>query len=247
MLFEHGKMNKGRPYETSAGIPFLKPKVIETPYSSVDLTPTILSLFGINDVGTFHGVDASTDLFSSENMITDSEKIVFTFDGDSKSAWAASISSGYKLVVSKSDKPWFYDLRVDPDEMINFFDKPEYSAIVERHQIALFNAMKEYNIPLGVKNASFFWDTPTCFDSLDVIRMNNGSTFLCENIGFTAASARCNRDRISRQCPIACSSCCQNSPGKLWINRTLKRCSELSHKCEFSQVQSFCPASCNMC
>lgn len=247
-------MNKGRPYETSAGIPFLvrwpgkiSPKVIETPYSSVDLTPTILSLVGIKDVGTFHGVDASIDLLSSESIITDSDKIVFTFDGDSKASWAASISNGYKLVVSKSDKPWFYDLRLDPDEMINVFDKPQYSVIVKRHQAALFNAMKEYKVPLGVKNASFFWDTPACADSLNVIRVNNVKTFLCEDLGYTVNIARCSREKVSRLCPIACSSCCQDSPGKLWMNRTLKGCSELSDKCEFSQVQTFCPASCNMC
>ena len=49
MLGEHAKLNKGMPYETSMGVPFivkyprkvLKGKIIETAYSTIDFAPTI--------------------------------------------------------------------------------------------------------------------------------------------------------------------------------------------------------------
>ncbi len=255
MLFEHGKADKGRPYESSAGIPFIvrwpkkiSPKVIETPYSSVDLYPTLLGLIGVDDPPTtLHGVDASTDLLSEEEIISDGDKIVFTFDGSNGSSWAAAVMKGYKLVISSSDVPWLFDLNRDPDEMINFFSEDGYSDIVQNLQTALFKAMKDYKMPLGESRTVFFWDMPACIDTLDALQ-SNGRTFVCTDIGNKIPSAKCGNEDIARMCPNTCKSCCADSSGKLWVSGQLKTCPELSVQCgEEKKVRLFCPSTCDVC
>lgn len=71
MFFEHNRRNKGVPYEASARIPFVirypekikAGKVINTAYTNVDFTPTILSLMNVKTDASFHGMDTSKDFF----------------------------------------------------------------------------------------------------------------------------------------------------------------------------------------
>ena len=75
LLGEHGKINKGLPYETSARVAFMmrypkkiKPgKYIEKAYTMADFTPTILGLMGIKTSKEFHGMNAAKDFKSSKN------------------------------------------------------------------------------------------------------------------------------------------------------------------------------------
>ncbi len=254
MLYEHGKTDKGRPYETSAGIPFIvhwpkkiSPKVIETPYSSVDLYPTLLGLIGVEDPSLeLHGLDASTDLLSKQAIISDEDKIVFTFDGTRIHSWAAAVMKGYKLVISNLDVPWLFDLNIDPDELINFFNDDGYSGIVQKLQTALFKAMKEYKIPLGEMRPILFWDMPACIDTRDVLH-SNGQTFLCPDIGNAIPSSKCKHEHISRLCPTTCKSCCADSLGKLWVSGELMTCPKLVEQCDNYKVQTFCPSTCDVC
>ena len=39
--------------------------------------------------------------------------------------WLAALTDRYKLVFSPRDVPWLIDLEKDPDELTNFFMKPE--------------------------------------------------------------------------------------------------------------------------
>jgi Arylsulfatase A and related enzymes len=88
LLMEHGRLNKGSPYKTSAGIPLIiryprkikSGKIIETAYSSVDVAPTILSLLGVKDTSsaTFQGVDGSQELTTSGNVSAQQDKIIFS-------------------------------------------------------------------------------------------------------------------------------------------------------------------------
>jgi len=132
-LGEHGKFNKGRPYETSAGIPFIirypakiqNGMIIQNAYSSVDCAPTILKLMGVDHPGvTFQGVDATPEIFISDQRVTDGDRITFTYDNQNTTVWAAAVMSRYKLVVSRSDVPWLFHYSKDPDEMIKYLKIP---------------------------------------------------------------------------------------------------------------------------
>ena len=118
LLFEHGKLNKGEPFETSAGIPFLirhpgtipAGKIVETAYSSVDFLPTILGLMGVTGVDmNFHGVDGSQELLNDDMISHDEDKIIISMDTGETPVWAMAQMGNYKLVVSQIEIPWLFD------------------------------------------------------------------------------------------------------------------------------------------
>jgi len=258
LLGEHGKMNKGKPYETSAGVPFIirypkvikERKIIENAYSSVDFAPTILKLMGIKHPGVkFQGVDATPDLFKPTQLV-EGDRITFTYDNEKTAQWAAAVMSGYKLVVSRPDAPWLFHYTKDPDELINYFEDPQYANIVQKLQAALFDAMKDFDIPLAQKTDIFFWDMPTCKDSGDAISFENGYKIMCNDIGDDEISTiRClNREQVITKCKFSCKSCtCEDSPGRIFVSGNLSICSELSSQCGNDKVRQFCPSTCNAC
>ncbi len=153
LMGEHKKHNKGNPYEASAKIPFLirhpghiaPGKVIRTAQSNVDFAPMALSMLGItNGLPAFHGTDTSADFQSSEKEVV-GDRIVYITNANSR--WVAAVSRRYKLVLSPSDDPWLFDLEKDPDELINFYNDPEYKPIAEKFQAELIRQMELYGEP----------------------------------------------------------------------------------------------------
>jgi len=134
---EHGRQNKGVPFEGSAKVPFIVYYPIKIPsntivnqaMSSVDFQPTLLGLLGISGSGNEEGRDASALLTqSNDNKWQD---VAFMRQGTkAKSGWLAVLSDRYKLVFSPKDLPWLFDLTKDPDELVNFFNKSAYRDIV---------------------------------------------------------------------------------------------------------------------
>jgi hypothetical protein len=226
----------------------IKPsKVIETAHSSVDFTPTILKLMDIEHAGHhFHGYDVTPELLSEE-MITNQESIVFS--SDSSARWAAAVTKGYKLVVSKADVPWLFDLTKDPDEIYNYFEDPSKESIRQKLQNALFSALHNYKIPLAQVDA-FLWDFPSCRDSNNVIKLNNGKKILCSELGISESMGRCEGYyKVRNMCPVKCSKCaCEDSPGKVWVHGELKTCSEIiQNECLFGAVNNLCRLTCGSC
>jgi len=258
-LMEHGKLNKGRPYEASAGIPFLvrypdkvpAGKVVETAYSSVDFAPTILGLMGVEIPATvsFQGVDGSQELTSSQKLTNDQTQIVYSFDTGKTPVWAAAIKAGYKLVISKSDVPWLFDVTLDPEEMHNFIDMSSHSHIVEELRPALIEAMKKYNIPMGIISNFIYLDKPACVDRRDILPINNGKKAFCSDIGVTVNPSKCTAQlKISNHCPYTCKTCCEDSTGLMWYNGGAMRCDSLQNLCDVSvRVRQFCPSTCGEC
>jgi len=260
LLGEHGKMNKGRPYETSAGIPFIvrypekiqNGKIIQNAYSSVDFAPTILKLMGVDHPGvTFQGVDATPEIFNSDKLVTDGDRITFTYDNENTAVWAAAVMSGYKLVVSRPDVPWLFHYSKDPDELINYFEDPQYAGVVEKLQAALFDGMQKYSVPLAKKADVFFWDMPACMDSAEVVELRSGRKIMCTDIieDDEQSRNRCSRqNEVRTKCARACNRCtCEDSPGRLFVSGELKMCNQLSAQCGHSRVRQFCPSTCNAC
>lgn len=133
---EHGRLNKGVPYEGSARIPFLihcpgkvKPgTVVNAALGTVDFLPTVMSLL---DVPVPHKTDGrnAAALFTS-GSIDNWEDIAFIRStgqpGRSGTAWISAITEQFKLVYSTNEEPWLIDLKNDPNELTNLFGQPDH-------------------------------------------------------------------------------------------------------------------------
>lgn len=135
LCFEHGRVNKGNPYEASAKIPMIiaAPGVIppgtriDAAMSTVDFAPTVLALMQAHvDSSTangFQGFDASEWLAAGSvpKSETDSH-VTFVRSSGLNPSWVAAVTDRFKLVVSVSEVPWLFDARSDPDELHNSID-----------------------------------------------------------------------------------------------------------------------------
>lgn len=127
---EHNRQNKGVPYEASAKVPFIiyyKNKikagsVINETLSSVDFMSTILPLMGFTGSGHEEGRDVG-ELFTSGVAPKGwNDLSVIRSTGGEKGHWIAAVSDHYKLVYASDGDPWLFDLKEDPDELINFIN-----------------------------------------------------------------------------------------------------------------------------
>ncbi|MHC4889318.1 MAG: sulfatase family protein [Planctomycetota bacterium] len=136
---EHGRDNKGVPFEASAKIPFLlcypgkvpAGAIIHEALSCVDFLPTVMSLMTVPTTNREQGRDASI-LFTSGKSPKNWKDIAFlrSTGNSAQVGWVAAVTKRYKLVVSIKDDPWLFDLDKDPDELINFYKNPAYHDIV---------------------------------------------------------------------------------------------------------------------
>jgi len=255
LLGEHGKLNKGRPYRTSAGVPFivrypghLRPgKIVKSALSSVDFAPTILSLMGVDNHGVhFDGADLSGELLSN-SAISNIPRVRFTFDSTANGDWAAVIRRDIKIVVSKWTEPWLFDLKADPFEIHNYFDDPKYTSVRDSLMDRLFSAITAHSMSIANATNAFFWSTPACRDSNDRIKFES-KLFTCSDIGKDQLPfEKCSQQSLKNYCPVSCKSCCEDSQGKLWFEGKLKGCDQLKYKCGRKKIQDFCPVSCGLC
>jgi arylsulfatase A-like enzyme len=144
---EHGRLNKGVPYEGSARIPFLiytpgKIKggtVVNEALSCIDFMPTVMNLMNTRHGQKIDGRDAST-LFTGAK--TDWNDLAFIRSTSTGKPWLCAVSDRYKLVYSDMGDPWLFDLENDPDEMINLFNDPKSKKIVTQMTTQLHNYSK---------------------------------------------------------------------------------------------------------
>jgi hypothetical protein len=256
MLGEHGKMNKGRPYKTAAGIPFLvrqpgtvpQGKVIKTAHSSIDFFPSMLSLTNTKyDASRIDGIDFKSELLD-ERKVTNGDNIVFTYDTGKSPAWLAAIQRQYKVVISATDVPWLFDMEEDPDEIYNFFDDPKYVTQRDLLLDSLYEVMEKHDMPLKNKVSQIFWSTPLCQDSRDRIWLKKSVATTCESLDFLPNKAElCKSDRFKKHCPVSCADCCTDTVDKyIWSRGELKTCEMLTEKeCSSFKGQEFCPITCN--
>jgi hypothetical protein len=131
-------------------------KVIRTAQCNIDFTPMALNMMGItNGLPKFHGKDTSPDFLGSEKELA-GDRIVYLTNAASK--WVAAVSRRYKLVLSVADDPWLFDLKNDPDELINFYENPEYKQIAEKFQAELIAQMEHYKEP-ALENRNLIYET----------------------------------------------------------------------------------------
>ena len=255
MLGEHAKLDKGTPYETSAGVPFivkyprkvLKGKIIETAYSTVDFAPTILSLMGVPELPfdvNFQGIDGSLELMSNQTISANSDQIVFL----RHYRWAAAIKGAYKLIVSKNEEAFLFDLSIDPEELINFVDSSEHQAVKAELQAVLGEDLVRYPSDFARDNVLFF-DKPACYDNRNVLRLESGEAFFCKTVTTGIAADVCGNASIKKHCSKTCNACsCIDSSGLIFVQGKVQTCVNLSSACSANQkVQEFCPRTCGEC
>jgi arylsulfatase A-like enzyme len=151
---EHGRLNKGVPYEGSAKVPLVVhyPKRIrsgvEIPQalSCVDFAPTILSLIGLPAEQKFHGRDAHGFLVG--NPPEDWNDIAFM---RGTQGWLSAVTGRYKLVCSNNDRPWLFDLENDPDELHNVYEHAAHRVAAESLLRQLQQYTDKYQDPRGAE------------------------------------------------------------------------------------------------
>lgn len=248
-------MNKGRPYRTSAGIPFIlrfpekvrQGKRIQSAFSSIDFAPSILSLMGVKDHGIqFDGIDFSKEV-SRSALITNYPRSRFIYDSSDDSNWIAVIRRNLKLVLSRNGIPWLFDLTTDPFETINYFGKPKYAISQAALLDDIFKIFDEKTIPSFKRTKIIYWSKPACLDSKDRIIIDSKS-YTCDHIGTSLQPSKCNEKQLQNHCPVTCNSCCKDSVGKIWVDGVLRMCNELKPMCrKKKKIQRFCPQTCEMC
>jgi uncharacterized sulfatase len=106
-------------------------KIIHKAYTSADFAPTLLGILGLKNAWrTVQGRDDS-NVFLNKQAIVDSDEITYMRAHGVDPAWVAAVSDRYKLVLSKQDVPWLFDLEEDPDELTNYYGHPGYVEITE--------------------------------------------------------------------------------------------------------------------
>jgi len=254
MMGEHGKFNKGRPYKTSSGVPFIirypnyikKGKIVKTAYTSPDFVPTILSLMGVDysDMN-FQGIDGSDELL---NTLNQNYRKQIRFMTDSKQArWIAAVDREYKLVLSGSP-PYLFDLKNDPDELVNFHGNEKYKDIVHTLEAELFVAMKKYKFSSADKKVVMF-DRPVCRDTKD--RIPSFPDRVCKDLLKEGHKRKCQWDDVKNTCPSACGICCKDTRGELRYDGILITCNDVAvskwNLCITERIAEFCPVTCSKC
>ncbi|TWT87898.1 sulfatase family protein [Neorhodopirellula pilleata] len=157
LCYEHGRLNKGNPYEGSAKIPMIicAPGIIQPgtridqALGTVDFAPTILSLMNQSAPSQTEGRDASV-LFAQVQPDSVSRPrpwndIAFLRASQSKPTWVAAVTDRFKLVVAANEEPYLFDLESDPDELGNQIQRTEHATIVR----TLANQLLHYGETTG--------------------------------------------------------------------------------------------------
>lgn len=148
LCYEHDRLNKGNPYEGSARVPMIlrqpgriaADQVYTQPVGTVDLTPTIMGLLNLPANADDQGRNLASELAEAPISEQPNRAITFLRNAGVAAGWVAAVDSRYKLIISVDDEPWLFDAKEDPDELLNFYGKPETSDVSMR----LARALKAY-------------------------------------------------------------------------------------------------------
>ena len=153
MLGAHRLFSKNAAiYDEVTNIPLIikggeKGKVITTPASHIDIAPTVMDYFGLHIPKLLEGKSMLPQIYDTTIKINSEVYTEFTryeIDHDGFGGlqiMRGVISENYKLAINLLDKDEFYDLKKDPDEMVNEIDNPEYLEIILEYHRKLVTHM----------------------------------------------------------------------------------------------------------
>lgn len=162
MMYSHSMTGKGAAmYEEITHIPLIvrwKNKiqpgtVCKHPVSHVDITPTILSIAGLDTPPFLQGKSLMPCLKNPEKRVNDAvfmEWGRYQLGTDGRGALQpirAACDGRYKLVINLHHTDELYDIKVDPDEMNNLIDSDLYADIRNKLHSKIIDWMRETQDP----------------------------------------------------------------------------------------------------
>ncbi len=150
-LFDKGAAS----YEEITGVPLLMRKkgLIEPgvryskPVSHIDMTPTILDYMGCELSPILEGksmIPLLKDPGTDGDVFIEFGRFTMAHDGHGGFApYRACVTEDYKLCINLLDTDELYDLKKDPDELVNLIDSPEYAAIRDELHDKILQWMSE--------------------------------------------------------------------------------------------------------
>jgi arylsulfatase A-like enzyme len=156
MLGSLGYMEKGKPWEESINVPFVirwpagipANRRLDTLFSTVDITPTLLSLAGVPIPGQMQGLDLSRVLKGQDGSVPASTFIMRINpdqlpDDKHVGDWRGvrTLGNTYaKRIEEAGVAPWIlYDNQRDPYQMTNLINDPRYADIQSNLEFMLFS------------------------------------------------------------------------------------------------------------
>ncbi len=139
---EHGRQNKGVPFEGSAKVPFIirfpgvipGVTIVDHAFNTADFSPTLLSLAGVKNSGKEEGRDLSSVMQGGGLRAGEPDVTFFRSTSSEKGSgsWVGAVTPRFKLVLSPIEETWLFDLKEEPDELVNHLANPEHrDAVVE--------------------------------------------------------------------------------------------------------------------
>jgi choline-sulfatase len=137
MLGERGLWFKMSFYEGSCRVPLMiaapgwVPRRIDVPVSTLDVTPTLAALAGIDIAGIQPWIDGE-DLGPLVAAGGGHGPVVMEYAAEGSEAPLVCLRAGkHKLVLCKNDPPQLFDLEADPHELRNVAGDPEHAAVLK--------------------------------------------------------------------------------------------------------------------
>ena len=152
-LGARGLWGKSVMYEESVGIPILLSapekvtgSVVKTPVSLIDVFPTILDSFNIDDSGDTPG----QSLFKVANEKDNDQRLVLSeYHGAGSISGVFMIRDGiYKYIYYVDYEPELYNLEEDPEEITNLANKTEYQNILGYYRDQLDSILDPHAVNL---------------------------------------------------------------------------------------------------
>jgi choline-sulfatase len=172
MLGERGLWFKMNFFEGSARVPLMiaapdwQPKLIDQPVSTLDVTPTLAALAGI-DIASLRRWTDGEDLTPLARGTGSRSPVPMEYAAEGSEAPFVGLRDGnYKLTLCEKDPPMLFDLREDPKELTNLAGNPAYAETLERlTDLSSFDAAvresqaRRWVVYTALRNGAYYpWD-----------------------------------------------------------------------------------------
>ncbi|WLD99286.1 choline-sulfatase [Agrobacterium leguminum] len=179
MLGERGLWFKMCFFEGSARVPLMitapgwQPALIDTPVSTLDVTPTLCGLAGLDITSLKRWTDGE-DLAALAVGTGERGPVPMEYAAEGSIKPLVALRDGrYKLSVCEADPPLLYDIEADPEERMNLAGDPAFSAVLSslcaeidrRWQLPVFDAAvresqaRRWVVYKALRNGAYYpWD-----------------------------------------------------------------------------------------
>ncbi len=147
-------------------------KVVKTPVSLIDVFPTILDSFDLNNVADTPG----RSLFEvAQEKDNDKRLVLSEYHGAGSISGAFMLKDGlYKYIHYVDCEPEFYNLEEDPEELNNLANQNDYQDILTYYKEQLYSKLDPKSV-----------NAEALADQADLIKRNGGVEKVLERGGLS--------------------------------------------------------------